>query len=90
MKHSDEIKQETKIWNRRAGLGMHPFRVNPWLSPLKTEVKTESDFRRMEYLNALTELSGSTEGAELESLASLTKDTFKDMVFEEDIGEYEE
>jgi hypothetical protein len=44
----------------------------------------------MEYLNALTELSGSTEGAELESLASLTRDTFKDIIFEEDVGEYEE
>lgn len=87
MKHPDEIKQEKRIWCRKP---KQHFIVNPYLPPVPTEIKIESDFRRMEYLNALTELSGSTEGAELESLASLTKDTFKDMVFEEDVGEYEE
>ena len=87
MKHADEIKQEKRIWCLKP---KSCWLVNPYIPPMPTKIRIEADFRRMEYLNALTELSGSTEGAELESLASLTKDTFMDMVFEEDIGEYEE
>jgi hypothetical protein len=88
MKFVDEIKQEKRVWSS-TGKGKE-WKTGINLPPIEEQVRVEADFRRMEYLTALNELSGSTEGNELESLASLTKDTYHDIVFEEDIGEYEE
>lgn len=58
--------------------------------PVLKEIYSDAiELRRLDYLNTICEMSGSTEGNELESLSNLTRDEFHNYSFTDDVGDFE-
>lgn len=83
---------------KRSNRKLEQWRFTPqWVMPVvqRPEFIENIEMRRLEYLDAITDLSGAKEGNELESLSNITHELCKstpyreNFEFEENEGDYE-